>query len=136
MVRRTEFDLYHFNIFIIASFLRDLTPAYLHHGLIPEVFAGLEEEDDELYVHSLRALSIIIPYSIESYGFFSNSPEGKAKTIIGPIRMTDAVITHVLKNSVAGLHMWEFIDILTSLWRSIITVAIVQKVISREVRPF
>jgi hypothetical protein len=114
----------------ITSFLRGLNPQYLYHELIPEIFTGLEEEDDELYLHSLRAISIIIPHSIESYGGFSTSAEGKSKPIISPIQMTDAVIAHVLRNTAAGLKIWEFTDILTALWRAIITIAIVQKVFS------
>ena len=89
---------------------------------------GLDEEDDELYIHSLQAASFLIPLSAESYSFFSASNEGKTKEIIGPLKMTDLVVSHVMKNVAASLQIWDFIDIVLSLWRSIISLAVVQKV--------
>ncbi|KAJ3305280.1 hypothetical protein HDV03_001878 [Kappamyces sp. JEL0829] len=112
---------------VLPAFFPFTEETYIYETLLPELIAGLDEADEELYFLSLHTLGTVAPLCIEV-----SSKLARNKTEVAqphhPSRLIDLVISHCVRNALSGNpeYYWNYVEILTSLWRSIIAMVVLK----------
>lgn len=108
---------------IVPSVVEHVGQDFIHKTMIPEIIVGLEDENDEIYLGSLIALTNLLPILLEGIHTTAENKQAQDQKFDDLI---ETCISHCVRNLLSSpdFHFWEILESLRALLESTLKLVI------------